>query len=170
MVFHERSGRRVAGQEARQVAAAVETKIEGIEGTHAAGVKRARALADQVFFAASQQLRTDAPVLIGRSDANDAGHPAGRGHSRFRIVASESRMSKADADRAVYRDDQTRRFEIRLGENKSFQRRPMTQLHATATQERFVPNLNQTWRIVVPIVSVLNHEANLSSPNLELRT
>ena len=73
-------------------------------------------------------------------------------------------MSKADADRAVHRDDQTRRFEIRLGENKSFQRRPMTQLHATATQERFVPNLNQTWRIVVPIVSVLNHEANLSSP------
>jgi hypothetical protein len=76
-------------------------------------------------------------------------------------------MGKPDADGTVYRDDQTFRLEIRLGKNKSLEGRAMTQLHAATTQERFVPNLNQTWRIVVPIIAVLNHEAILDRKRLQ---
>jgi len=103
-------------------------------------------------------------MLIRRPDAHDTGDAAGRGHGGFRIIAAESSVGKPDADRAVHRHDETFRFEIRLGKYKSFQRRAMTQLHAAATQECFVPNLNQTWWIVIPIIAVLNHEANPSSP------
>ena len=99
-------------------------------------------------------------MLIGRPDANHAGDAAGRAHGRLGIVAPEAGVRESRPHRAVHRDDQPGRVEIRLGINVPFQRRTMSQLHATAAKKCFVPNLKQTWRVIVPIISVLHHEAS----------
>src|SRR5439155_5568656 len=59
LVLHEGSGRNVAGQEARQVAAAVKSTIEGVEWTHGACVKSARTLSHQLCLAAPHKFRAE---------------------------------------------------------------------------------------------------------------
>jgi len=103
-------------------------------------------------------------MLIGGSNADEASHSRRRAHEAFGIIAPESGVSEADAHRPLHGNHQAGGIEKWLGKNESLQGRAMPELHAPPTQERFVPNLDQAWRVVVAKVAVLNHEAIPSSP------
>src|SRR5258707_4431837 len=64
----ERFSAQVAGQKARQLATAIQAKVEGIERGMLTGRQRGRAALGQIRLAATQQLRADSAAPVRGAD------------------------------------------------------------------------------------------------------
>src|SRR5207244_1684025 len=158
MAAQERLGAQVAGQKARQFAAAVEPEIKRIVRRHGAGKQSFRAFSGEVALATAQQFGADALARMARANTEGADHPGFRGDAILLIVGAQSRMREANELIIVHRDDEAVRVEIGLGEKVVLQGRAMPQFDAAAAEEGLVPDHGQAWRIVITETAKVNHE------------